>query len=144
MNNFIWQINDCPELDIDAQLHAIDARSGRAHLPLDIRQTIERRILWGLCKHLKAARFEPYGIYDGDERHGVADAKEVLEHAFNLDEIHVYFRSMDTRKRVGRVYFIWGNGNDGLDCITDWGWQPTPEGDAFNAAVDEFSDKVQG
>lgn len=141
MNNFIWQINDCPDLDIDKQLHEIDP--SRPHLPLDLRQTIERRILWGLCKHLWAERFYAYGIYDGDERHAVANAKEVLEEAFNLDEIRVFFKSMDTTHHVGSVYFIWGNGNNGLDCIADWSWVETEEGKAFDDAVGEFSDKVQ-
>ena len=141
MNNFIWQINDCPELDIDKRLNAFEPHN---HLPLDIRQTIERRILWGLLRDLKDVGVEPYGFYDGDERHAETDAKEIMENAFNLDEIHVYFKHKKSNKKVGSIYFIWGNGNNGLDCITDWSWSENEWGDAFNAAVDAFSDKVQG
>lgn len=138
MNQFIFEINDVPTLDIDQRLYAMD----QFYLPLSIRQTIERRILWGLLKAAEAEGFTASEVYDGDELTKVTTKQEVMELAFNLDEVVVRFRN-SARRHVGHVYFIWGNGNVGLDAITDWSWTETRDGEAFNKTIDAFSDKVQ-
>ena len=57
-----------------------------------------------------------------------------LELAFNLDEVWVHFAK---GQQTATIWFIWDNGNEGRDCITDYHIGP------FGDLVDAFSDKVE-
>jgi hypothetical protein len=122
-----------PALDHDAMM----AREfGHKLTP---RHRIERRIVAALCAYLESNAFEVIAVDSGDERVKVNSAKAAMEEIFNLDESRVVFERVDKDIKTSRhtVLIILGNGNDGLDLISDWSYS---EGDAdgFGAAMDWF------
>lgn len=92
---------------------------------------LERRIVQGLVKHLKAAGFELYSVNDGEEEIETPSVKGAMEHIFNLDESHVYFKSPAGKKHW--VFLVHGNG---VDLISDYGSPVVPDG--FAEAMDAF------
>ena len=117
-----------PSLKIDKVLY-----KDRPMLP---RCRVERRIFANLLDHLMKAGFTLSSVWDGGEDTEVTTIKEAMEIAFNLDQCHVYFISPLCGKKVYRwVFFVFGN--DGVDCINDWGYM-TGDADGFNKAMDAF------
>lgn len=116
-----------PSLKIDALLYT----NGQKMLP---RCRIERRVVWNLLAHLKAAGFCPTATDDGAERIETETPEEVMEAAFNLDECWVLFqRENDSVECWVRLVF----GNDGWDCVSDWSDDSATTRD-FSAAMDAF------
>lgn len=123
-----------PALDHDARMKE---RFGHE---LDDRMQNERDIVWALCHHLAAAGFGLTGIYDGEELIRLTDPKEAMEHVFNLDECSLRFKfkgMLGERFPTMSVVLILGNGNDGLDIISDHSY-PTEDPTGWNAAMDAF------
>ena len=56
---------------------------------------------------------------DEDALHNCSDFDQIYEACDAVDDCRLYVT------RCGHptsfIWFIWGNGNDGLDCITDYG-----------------------
>ena len=92
---------------------------------------LERRIVKGLVEHLKAAGFELMGLNDGEEEIETTDLKEAMEHIFNLDESHIYFKSPAGQKHW--IFLVHGNG---VDIISDYGVPKVSDG--FDEAMDAF------
>lgn len=120
-------IHQPPALDHDAMMLA---RFGSKVCP---RMKIERRVVWNLFEHLKAAGFGIIGINDGDDITKLTDPKQCMELIFNLDECWLTFRKPGFTHHV--VYIVLGN--DGYDCIADWNYS-ADDRDGFNAAMDAF------
>lgn len=118
-----------PALAIDARLYP-----GGGPPPLG---RIERRIVWNLLAHLRAAGFAPYTVAGGDEGQTPTLTPEaVMEEVFDLDVACVGFVRVGAGpEEVGNVVLV--RGNDGDDIISDWRWTAgDPAG--FDAAMDHF------
>lgn len=117
----------------------------------------ERRIIANLMFHLAQKGFRCAYVYDGEEFNKVtaplqdvmANIKNTMEIAFNLDECVLRMRDeKDADKRFNAkceewgITLIFGNGNDGLDVISDWSFTQTERGQQFDAAMNEFDAEV--
>lgn len=114
-----------PALKIDKVLYGKD-NNGRPH-PEGV---LERRIVWNLFAHLKAAGFDVVVVYDGENEEKVSDAAEAMEFIFNLDEAHVHFR------KDGRAHWLFLVLGNGIDILSDWGIPKTSTG--FDEALNAF------
>lgn len=56
---------------------------------------------------------------DEVELHNATDFEKIKETCFGVDECHLFVKQPGERRQW--VYFIWGNGNLGLNCISDYG-----------------------
>lgn len=105
----------------------------------------EREILANLIAHLNRHGFIVEKVYDGGEDvHCLDDMKAALEAIFAVDESAIWFRGASGPKRYC-VTVILGNGNDGLDVISDHS-VPAATSDGkphpFTAAMDEFGNAI--
>jgi hypothetical protein len=121
------EITAAPALDHDAMMLA------RFGCKVSPNGYLERAILWNLCAHLAARGFLPFRINDGDEMPRVSSAKEVLELAFNLDEVSVRFRKGKRGAEHGVLVMI----GEGDTLISDWNYNDG-DADGFNAAMESF------
>ena len=86
---------------------------------------IETQILRRVVEALRADP-EVTAIYvdDGDEDEYVLTIApetpwdKIEYHCFGVDDVRLI---VERNCRLSFVYFIWGNGNDGWDCICDYG-----------------------
>ena len=131
-----------PTLEIDARL---GYGPGRTMSP---EAKCERRIANNLIRHLKAAGFQPVSVWDGETDEAAITAKAMLELIFNLDECRLYFKrgtvaavrdDNDDGEAEFSVVLTLGNGTD---IVSDWTFDDSDDGVAFNAALDAFSDVI--
>lgn len=120
-------VTAAPALEHDAMMLA------RFNCKVSPNGYLERAILWNLCAHLAAHGFAPFRINDGDEMPRVSSAKEVLELAFNLDEVSVRFRKGARGNEHGVLVMI----GEGETLISDWNYNDG-DADGFNAAMESF------
>lgn len=102
----------------------------------------ERRIVANLIAHLNAHGFSVVAVDDGgDDLEEITDnnMKEAMEAAFAVDEATLLFRDFRNPpdKHKYEVDLIFGNGNDGLDVISDHS-----TGGRFGPAMDSFDAEV--
>lgn len=78
-------------------------------------------------------------IWDGGEFIHTDDIDTIIEQAEAVEECWIYFyKQLDENvRRKHWVYFIWGNGNDGWDCVTDYSFN---KGDDFDDMMNELFD----
>ena len=123
-----------PDLEHDARMKE------QFGYELDDWMRTERDIVWALCHHLDAAGFGLTGVYDGEDLIRLTDPKEAMEHVFNLDECSLRFKfrgMLGERHKTMGVALIMGNGNDGLDIISDYS-SPEDDQTGWDAAMDAF------
>lgn len=124
------ELTDPPALGIDAELKRLYGGS-----PLDQRQKNERSIVWNLCRHLNKHGFKAVAVYDGDDMVEVSDTLGAMELIFNLDQASLRVRKTGFAEHG--ILLILGNGNEGLDLITDWNYSEDNL-DGFGAAMEAF------
>lgn len=83
---------------------------GFGHERMGPRGALERRIVYGLLKHLHAAGEGIPAVDDGEVTIAYDTMREVLEAVFAVDDCVLRYPS-------GVVQIILGNG---IDCISDW------------------------
>lgn len=117
-----------PSLDIDKILWK--------DKPLHIRAKNERRVIYGLLKHLQAHGFDLVSVYDGEEHCPATDPKAAMETIFNLDECRIWVKHHSfPHKR--NIYIVLGNADDGSEVVADWSYgEGDPDG--FNAVMEAF------
>lgn len=109
---------------------------------------VERRIVANLIAHLGKAGFSVHSVNDGEELTAVNDMKSAMELVFAVDEASLRFHKTGSKKsKTARglnsdawhgVLLIFGNGNNGLDCISDWNFYDGDR-DGFDAAMNAFN-----
>jgi hypothetical protein len=60
-------------------------------------------------------------VDDGDDEYALyrsTDFEAIKDACFAVDECYLFTNTIDGKRQY--VYFIWGNGNNGLDAITDY------------------------
>lgn len=86
-----------------------------------LRQMVERRIARKVILEGKKHGYT-FNVNNGGDTYELpgptADHKIVLDTMFATDEEYLYF--FKDGKRCGWVWFIYGNGNGGLDVISDY------------------------
>ena len=101
----------------------------------------ERRIVANLIAHLYAYGFTVVAVDDGgdeDEAIPPGDTKAAMEAAFAVDEATMWFKRTDGESKSRyAVALIFGNGNDGLDVISDYTDSPM-----FSAVMTKFDAEV--
>lgn len=90
----------------------------------------EKTIVRDLLKHLKAKGFTVKSVYDVEDNIPVKTIPDAIKVVFDVDIARVYFNE----KSAGSVVLVSGNGED---IISDWSYYE--KGDAFDAAMEEFS-----
>lgn len=105
---------NAPALDHDAMM----AKRHSSHLNQRMRN--ERRIVWNVLERVQASGFKLAFVDDTDEETLVSTTKEAMELCFNLDDVYVMFSDGKRKAPIAWVRFIFGNGNDGKDVITDY------------------------
>lgn len=140
---FLKTLNNPPALAINAKLYGTDKSKGQLGITLIPRVRLEQRIAWNLFQHISLAGFEPYHVDDGSgEVTKTKTWKHVMEVIFNLDDAYVFVRHATMRKvGDGPHYIRFVFGNDGVDCISDWGYAHD-DYDGFNATMDKFDAEV--
>lgn len=119
-----------PKLEIDALMLRDFNRSVSAT------GRIERQIVWGMFRFLKANGFHVVGVHDGEQLEKVSTPKAAMEVIFNLDDSRVLVQKPGHKSHV--ILLIAGNG---MDIISDWGYtEGDPDG--FNAVMDAFLGKL--
>jgi len=97
---------------------------------------VEEKIFTMTIETLSKAGWELRAVYDGEEMHTATNAAQAKEVAESVDMCFVHFKHTD--KGRGWVQYIWGNGNEGLDCQPDCTLNLFPElsavGDWINHA----------
>jgi hypothetical protein len=83
--------------------------------------SIETQIIQATVNALRAHGYL-LGVNDGEVTtiKRSVDVREVLRAMRTTDEDYLLVYSSMTRARIGWVRFIYGNGNDGLDVISDY------------------------
>lgn len=110
------------------------------------RITIEIRIARKMIRLMKKAGWKAYAVNDGEEFHrGLKTEKEVMEHAFAVEEASIYFKnpSLKYKDDEGKehtvshhAYLVFGN--DGYDVVADWSYGEG-EGDTFDEVMEQLS-----
>lgn len=128
------QILQPPVLDIDVEC---ERRFGWG---VQAQGKLERRIVWNMFAYLLARGWAPVSVWDGEERHPVADAKAAMELVFDLDEATVCFmhKPTDSNETTHSVVLVLGNG---VDVISDYGYSDG-DADGFRAAMHAFDAEV--
>lgn len=78
-------------------------------------QTIEHQIIRRMVQDLKAAGWELFSAYDGEEQTPVSDTDAALDVFDSVSDSIFWFRGRDARSWVRLI-----DGN-GCDVISDWG-----------------------
>lgn len=87
--------------------------------------SIEKQAARAVLKALDAAKI-PYWIdyergYEPSDATSDSPIDERINELFACDEGWIMTGTTDSETQADAfVYFIWGNGNDGRDCITDY------------------------
>jgi hypothetical protein len=118
-------IHQPPALNHDAMM------AKRFGMRMTANGRLERRLVWNLCEHLKAAGFNPSSVFDGDEHVAVADAKAAMELIFDLDEALLFVKAASGAEHW--ITLVLGNGTD---IVSDWGVPEVPDG--FDEAMNAF------
>lgn len=112
-----------------------------------IEELIVRRLLQGLLKQPKTnVVIDSERGYDPDNRtfYNLADLDEAVKYAFEFDEVHIFLNDPKTDNRVDGygpyVYLIFGNGNCGLDVISDYAGSLEPIVKPVNDMIDAISE----
>lgn len=132
-----------PALKIDAALGY--GPNGRTMSP---NSKMERRIANNLIRHLIAAGFQPVSVWDGETDEAAITVNAMLELIFNLDESRVYFKrgtvaaERDVNDDGASEYSVVLYAGNGADFVSDWTFDDSDDGKAFNAALDAFSKVV--
>ncbi|WP_443698609.1 hypothetical protein [Pseudomonas sp.] len=113
-----------PELAIDKLLYRGN--------PVPANGKLERRIAANLLAFMASKGWNVCTVFDGDELVPVVTALDVMELAFDLDEVQLTFTNAAGNEH--RAVLIMGNG---IDIITDWGFT-VGDPDGFNAAMEGF------
>lgn len=124
-----------PALDHDAMM------ASRFGSKLDQRMLNERAVVWTLCQFLDGHGFDVISVHDGVESTKVSTAKEAMELLFNLDEGVLRVRKQGFNRQQG-IWFIFGNGNEGWDVISDHSYDDA-DIDGFNQVMDGFYDLTE-
>jgi hypothetical protein len=110
--------------------------------PVKLRQRIERNIVRKIVGRAVRAGYK-INIHnggDGLELKGSTDSMEVMmKELFATDEEHIIF--YENGRRVGWIFFIYGNGNMGLDVVSDYADKPKIR--AIVEPVMDWLDKIQ-
>lgn len=97
------------------------------------RQEVERKVVHHLVREMKAAGWEAYRVFDGEEFEKTATETEVMDTVFSVDEAVIWFRKGDL-KRVASIVL----GNDGYDAIADSSCSRADiPGDDFEAVMEK-------
>lgn len=104
----------------------------------------ERLIMRTMLAAAQAAGWELETLFDGGEDHEKLDDEAAIELANNLEQCHWNLmvpreRSHDGKAKRAWVLTIFGNGNDGLDVISDY----TMNLDSFTDQVDQHTPRVR-
>lgn len=88
---------------------------------IKLRQQTERRIVWRIILAVKKAGYT-FNVNNGGDNHELPEPtgniKLLLDTMFATDDEHLIVFKYG--KRFGWVYFVYGNGNDGLDVVADY------------------------
>jgi hypothetical protein len=89
---------------------------------MSLRQRVEVAVVRLLLQRATAARFTAYAIDDGEEQPtNTPDHDSVMREVFNRDDCLILFKKGRQRYWVKVVL-----GNDGDDCLSDWGTDNGP------------------
>jgi hypothetical protein len=118
---------------LDAEVPALQGDDMRTIHPTV--QT-ERRVVWGLLRHMAANGWKPSVVSLGDMDEAAVDAKATMEHVFSVDEARVHFKS-----DAGASHSILLIAGNGLDIISDWTFS-AKGADNFNEVVEAYIDSL--
>ena len=104
-------------------------------LPRDVQRTMrnERTIINALIKAAKARGYFVRALNTADEVSPITKQTNLIEPVlYACDEawLHILEPSPDKAGKYRKVcgfYFIYGNGNEGCDVVSDGSWKETPE-----------------
>lgn len=130
-----------PELEYDKMMAK---RYGTRILP---HGRCERRIVYNLVRYLEANGWRVVSVYDGEELTATANVIEVMELCFNLDAVSLRCRPATDSQALNQrtdytdhgILLIFGNGNNGLDLISDYSCN---ESDNFSDIMEEFDTEI--
>jgi len=104
------------------------------------RQEMERRIARKVIEEGKKLGYS-FNVNNGGDENELPQpsrtTKTVLDAMFATDDEHLLFYK--DGKRVGWVWFIYGNGNGGLDVISDYTTNLDPVMPEVNKLVDSYN-----
>ena len=99
---------------------------------------VEKQIARKVAEAMIAAGYELI-LCDGEEETSFVDYDSMIAWCDNLDECWFLTSSKADGFSKTFVYFIWGNGNGGRDCISDYGMSLEP----LLAPILEWTDKAE-
>lgn len=99
------------------------------------RLAVEEKMVRGLIRGLKRARFLPVVVNDTEELGKVRTETETLDAVFAVDYSAIGF---EKGKEHHTVQIVLGNG---VDCIPDWNYT-AGDPDGFNAAMERITDDL--
>lgn len=99
---------------------------------------VEKQIVRKVAKALIEAGY-PLTLYDGEEETAFTDYDQLIKLCDDLDEC--WFMTISKADGFSNtfIYFIWGNGNEGRDCISDYGVSLSP----IIEPISEWADKAE-
>jgi len=106
---------------------------------------LERSIVRGLIRHMKAAGFVAYRVNDGGEMVYVKGSeKAAMEAVFAVDESSLRFIPVSASALRGSLKANYEHGvlligGNGCDIISDWNYTDG-DADGFNKAMDAYCD----
>jgi hypothetical protein len=106
-----------------------------------MRQEVERKIAAAFINQALAAGFTISIDNGGDEDEETKPSNnqdEILAGMFQTDEEHLYVWNPTNGKRVGWVFFVYGN--DGWDVISDYSVNMEPLMSEANKISDHYAD----
>lgn len=93
--------------------------------------------------HMQERGFQCVKVINGDEDEKVKTIHKAINHATACDEASVYFRSVkDPEANLLSAYLVLGNSPHEL--VADYACRDTETGKAFDAAITEWSDSMEG
>lgn len=95
---------------------------------------VEKQIVRKVAEAMIAADYQLI-LFDGEEETPFVDYDSMIAWCDDLDECWLLTTKADGFSRTF-VYFVWGNGNEGRDCISDYGVSIEP----LIAPIVEWSD----
>lgn len=111
-------------------------------MKLETRMMVERMMIRKLVRTMKKAGWVAVSVYDGEEHVRCKTEAEVMDNVFGVDEAGIRFQNEAGNRHSAAIVL----GNDGYDCIADWGYaEGDPDG--FNALMEtvafSYGEKLQ-
>lgn len=103
----------------------------------------ERLIVRTLIAAVQLAGWTLYAVNDGEASPAAQTADRAIELGCNLDGCHLMFER-EGRGEYSWVYLIFGNGNDGLDVVSDYTTNLEDPVTSIDAFIEQLASEYQG